>query len=261
MFRRFIHGSVAILALTGGLCSAQAAPSPRTDRIEVPVGRVFAPPQGYDDNDNIEVVIDGYLPNNCYRIDKTEILRVAENGFSVRQYAVVDREGICASSGNLPPSFSNIVPFTIEASLGQLKSGNYQVTFSRGGASAATRSFRVDRAASASVDSLPYAAVSNAYVGDIVRGDAGVQAMVSGVLTSSCSELNEEIIVRRIDDVVMVLPTVKTKPGMMCQFMLRPFERMVDLGKLEEGRYLVHVRSMNGKAVNRTFSAVIPDPQ
>lgn len=259
MKSRNLAFTVATIALLSGANPALAT-SDRMERVEVPVGRVFVPPQGYDDNDNIEIVVDGYLPNNCYRIDKTEIHRTSDRGFSVQQFAVVNRDGICANADRLPPTFNQIVPFTIEASIGRLRSGNYQVKFSRGAGSAGTRQFRVDRATSANIDSLPYAAVSNAYVGDIVRGDVGVQAVISGVLTSSCMELNEEVVVKQVQDVLIVLPTVKAMPDKLCQFMIRPFERIVNLGAVDEGRYLVHVRSMNGKAVNRAFSAVKPNP-
>jgi len=38
------------------------------ERIEVPVGHVFVPAVGYDDNDNIEIMFDGILPNGCYAV-------------------------------------------------------------------------------------------------------------------------------------------------------------------------------------------------
>ena len=38
------------------------------ERIEMPVGHVFIPSVGYDDNDNVEIVFDGQFPNGCFNV-------------------------------------------------------------------------------------------------------------------------------------------------------------------------------------------------
>src|SRR5579885_1520061 len=38
------------------------------DLVEVPVGHVFVPQTGYGSNNNVEVTLDGYLPNSCYQL-------------------------------------------------------------------------------------------------------------------------------------------------------------------------------------------------
>jgi len=68
--------------------------------------------------------------------------------------------------------------------------------------------------------------------------------------------LNEDIQTTKVGDVFVVLPGVKVAQNVMCLFVLTPFERKVSIGPVSAGRYLLHVRSLNGNAVNRMFSVV-----
>ena len=51
------------LALTGNAYAS---------RVEVLLGEVFVPDVGYEDKNNIEITVDGYLPNSCYQIADTQ---------------------------------------------------------------------------------------------------------------------------------------------------------------------------------------------
>ena len=41
--------------------------------VEAPVLKVFAPSLGYDDNDLVQVVVDGVMPNACYQQGRSEV--------------------------------------------------------------------------------------------------------------------------------------------------------------------------------------------
>jgi hypothetical protein len=52
----------------------------------------------------------------------------------------------------------------------------------------------------------------------------------------------------------VVLPTIRKNHSIQCLPVLRPFEKRVRLGRAPHpGHFLVHVRSMAGKAVNRVI--------
>ena len=247
-------------ALMAGLTSAHADVMPIPERIEVPVGNVFIPPKGFDDNDNIEFVVDGFLPNACYAIANTTYEIIPDKKLIVvHQFASHRKDGICADENSLPIHLREMVPFDVNVSLGSLGTGDYSVQFSRGANNNDIRTFNVEKAKVAAVDNMPYAAVSSVSIPDMVRGDLDIKATLIGVTTSSCSELSPVVSVKLENDVFVVLPTLDFKPNVRCAFVMRPFERTISLGKTGEGRYLLHIRSMNGKSVNRAFSVVKPD--
>src|SRR4051812_49114812 len=68
------------------------------ERIEVPVEVALSPVKGFDDNDNIQVVLYGKLPNACYGLDEYQVEKVSgeENFYRIRQFAIKRTDGICA---------------------------------------------------------------------------------------------------------------------------------------------------------------------
>jgi len=220
--------------------------------IEVPIDVALAPAQGYDDNDNVQVVIHGNLPNYCYTLGNYKVEKADASGrMRIRQFAVKKDDELCLEEDRLPEHMKMLVPFTAEISLGQLPPGQYDFIYgSRGGSE--TMSMDVEPAGATTVDSKPYAIISNAMASDVLARGKKLEVTLSGVLNSSCTELDEQVELKKIKNVYVVLPTIRRLEGVMCAQMLRPFERKVDLGVIDEkGHFLVHVRSMNGKSVNR----------
>ena len=70
----FAIGSIANLDTS----SAADAKDPG-ELVPVDVRTVFAP-DGFDNNDETELVLDGYLPSSCYKIVKPEFTFTANNG-------------------------------------------------------------------------------------------------------------------------------------------------------------------------------------
>lgn len=226
------------------------------ERVEVSIGQVFIPPQGYDDNDNIQVVLDGALPNGCYRIaDESAVVNPDTKQISAHVFAYRHTDGACADQDNLPDTLRPVVPFTLDVSLGVLPAGMYRVLFQRSASVEGIRTFTIDRATTSSIDNLPYAAVSSVWVPDAVWSDQPFHVDIVGSLTSSCSTI-DSVSVKLVGDVFVVLPVLGFKPNVLCALLMVPFQRSVDLAPVAEGRYLIHTRSMNGRAVNRVFSAV-----
>ncbi|MEK7689659.1 MAG: hypothetical protein AAB425_01420, partial [Bdellovibrionota bacterium] len=220
-------------------------------KTEVSVERVFVPPTGFDDNDQIGLVLDGMLPNGCWEPSETEVTVEDEFVVKVRQFAIWSEKMLCAQPNNLPDFLDAQVPYTLEVPLGRMRAGSYTVKH-KVGTAPSTRDFAVDRAESSNVDNHHYAPVENVYIkGGVVQKGRKGKAVLTGNLTSTCMEI-AEIKVARQGDVTVVLPIVKdrsTEEGVLCAAMLTPFEAKVELGKFEtKGRFLVHTRAMNGRA-------------
>lgn len=207
--------------------------------VPVSVGSVFAP-DGFDDNDEAQVVLDGYLPSTCYRVSHTTShLDPASGEINVVQYA---RRfgGVC-----LPVK----VPFFSEVRLGVLPAAKFGIK-SRG---AAAETLAVKEASSGGPDDYLYAPVDTVRV-DYDHATHDYVATINGRLTSSCLQWDG---IRVLDQgkVVVLMPILKAADGAACVATETAFEEKAVLPKaLKDGRHLLHVRSLNGKAVNALFT-------
>src|SRR4051812_9712756 len=67
--RSALAGLVGITFLISAPTLGMAAISDTSGKmVEVPLEALLAPSRGYDNTNNIEVVLHGYLPNTCYRL-------------------------------------------------------------------------------------------------------------------------------------------------------------------------------------------------
>ena len=101
------------LVLALGTVGARAAEG-ESQIVELPIARVFIPAKGFDDNDSVEAVIDGELPNACYVLEKQSVKVDHQNKIvTVRQFAIRLRAGTC-KEGSEPgtPEFITPIPFT-----------------------------------------------------------------------------------------------------------------------------------------------------
>ncbi len=227
--------------------------------VEVPLADLLAPYHGYDNTNNVEVVLYGTLPNTCYRIDNTRIEKVSgTNSFRIRQFAVKKTDGVCGEENTMPEHLKMAAPFTSVVSIGSLAPGDYSFNYNDGTSHVAQKSVNVKEAHKTTVDDYPYAAVSNVSTTDVIAKMDKIAVTLSGVFTSSCAYLDaDSVAVDKQKDVYVVLPVVKIKHGVLCAQSLTPFLQQIDMeSPKSSGHYLVHVRSMNGKSVNRVVEAL-----
>jgi hypothetical protein len=226
-------------------------------QIEVSVLNALLPSAGYDDNDSIEAVLTGDLPNPCFSLGEATVERVGQR-FHVRQYAWMRTDGICGS-GDL---IEDPVPFATDVNLGKLSQGSYQLVFNPNadtdGSGDRNRLFSVDFAPVARVDTFTYAATTNATVSDYHKAGDTVLFALSGSLSSRCVRLKEPVKVNQVDDVFVVLPVIERVEGRDCGSARHSFQTQIDLGTPKPGEYLIHIRSRNGKAINRVFTVQNP---
>jgi hypothetical protein len=235
---------------------ANAAITPTGITVEVPIEEVMAPAQGYDDNDNVQVVVHGALPNACYNISRTIFEYVDPTTVLIKQYAIKKMDGVCAEERLIPEYMKMIVPYSTELSMGRMSANGYKFVYADATGEKKMRGIDVKVATVPMVDDFNYALVTQGMVSEVHFKNQEVKVTLSGVLNSTCTKLDDAIKVEKVDDVFVIMPMLKVDKSLRCAQMLRPFSREVTLGMLPVGHYLVHTRSMNGRSVNRVFQVV-----
>lgn len=222
--------------------------------VELPLERLFVPENGFDDNDRVEVAVHGVLPNGCYKLADSAARR-SDDGkiFTVEQYAIKSQDGVCAPGATLPPAMAFEIPFTQVIQVGQLKAGTYHLHYGTIREGIQMRNLNIAHAPAPTPDTLPYAAVTTLVVSDIFSAGSEVKVTLTGLLNSTCTDLAKNVLVQKSKDVIVLLPTLKTNEEETCRPAQRPFAKIVDLGKLPVGQYLVHVRSMDGSALSHVI--------
>src|SRR5687768_6583889 len=111
-----ILGITAALTTMLGTNLAHAA----DEGLEDVKARILFVPNGFDDNDETVVVVDGYLPDTCYRLRSTDVqVDVEKKSIMVQPRAYVHKEGVCNDV---------TVPFSTVVSVGVIPSGTYTVS-------------------------------------------------------------------------------------------------------------------------------------
>lgn len=223
-----------------GTVTARADDPTANQLVPVAVRAIFAP-DGFDDNDEAQVVIDGFLPSTCYRL--------AENAVTVdpvtREITVVQYARKFAE-----PCLPMRVPFSNDVRLGVLP----HATFTVKAHGAPEMPLTVKEALNGGPDDYFYAPVDAARVEFDFEANAYV-ATIGGRLTNSCLEWSDLKVIDQ-GGVFVLMPMLAMRQDAVCVAVETPFERKVALpGRLSAGRHLLHVRSLNGKAVNTMFSA------
>jgi hypothetical protein len=240
--------AVSVLGLFGSTLYAQDVRVPEI--VELKSVNVFAP-QGFDDNDKVEIVVDGILPNTCHKMGPTDV-RVAGSKVHVRQYAYRYR-GLCtqmATSFTTPPVSLGIMPF-----------GDYSIIGEGDDNQVAMASLPIGIASQEAADEHLYAPVDDVKVqlvsternnkDELVASDYRV--VVQGSFSKSCAKIRPEEFKVRIGAsarVIEVLPIIE-RLERPCTPHLEPYSAEVMVRGVTPGRYLLHVRSLSGASWNQ----------
>lgn len=200
----------------------------------------FFVPVGFDDNDQTVAVMDGYLPDTCYRLRPAIVEVDATNQKIVVEAQAVKYPGPCMDV---------IIPYSSVVQLGVLAVGNYKIV-TKGGKE--LEKVEVKRATSPGPDEFLYAPVENTQV-ETSAGKA--HAHLFGRYTNSCMEI-QDIKVINSGKTIEVLPIMGKKPNAgVCVPMEVPYEKIIQLPTLKANeRYLLHIRSLDGQSVNQVFT-------
>jgi hypothetical protein len=229
-------------ALTAAVLSAPTAvraDDPQGTLVIVPAEGIFIP-NGFDDNDQALVVLDGYLPNSCHKLVGSEVKKDPTTGaITVLQYAR-RFDGICLQVR---------VPYFREVDLGVMPMGETPVST----LGAPNETLKVVESTNAGPDDYLYAAVDSARIeGDPASGR--YFAVLQGRFTNTCMKL-KQVVIHDSGRTVEVLPIIEMVDQDGCQEAEIPYSWMEKLPDgMTAGRHLLHVRSLNGKSVNAMFT-------
>ncbi|MFW7379519.1 MAG: hypothetical protein ACOH5I_11970 [Oligoflexus sp.] len=222
------------------LATAQSGPVV----IDAPISQIYIP-FGYDDNDNVSVVMHGKFSSTCYTIGQTEAkVDHDEKLVKVRATALYYPDIYCLQS---------ITPFLQEVKVGVLKAGDYKVIYEV--TETVTRDFQIQERTTEAPDDHLYAPVENAYID--VNYATGKQVLkLQGHfphMLIGCMVMKEIQTYRKPDDVLVVLPIAEIVDGPECdaQAENRSFEVNHGLAAPFHGEGLLHVRTLHGTSMNR----------
>jgi hypothetical protein len=204
----------------------------------------FIVPRGFDDNDEVTIAIDGFLTSTCHKLgEATWTLNEANRTIYIEQ-KVKKYSGECTDVK---------VPFTNYVTIPQLPNGAFTVT----GPNALTHQvFMVSEAQNAGPDDFLYAPVEIVSIMNNTRG--GDYAILEGRFTNLCM-VWEKIEVIDASESVVILPIVKMEDRPDCVEGEFWFQKTVNLPKKAPmKRFLTHVRSLNGRAVNAMYTVKLP---
>lgn len=209
---------------------------------------VFAP-KGFDDNDDVVIVLSGFFYNSCFKLAPNEVsINVAQRQIFINQRVYsMDK----CQNGMM------MIPYTSVVNLGILPVGNYEIMVSDGkGGQTKRGEIPVGKARDSaySPDSVLYAPVNEVDF-TIKRGNSGAaQLVLKGTFGTNCIGLGE-VKTRYTGNVVEVLPVAKlAKDTSKCKTKPHPYRQVVELKDFPKGEVLLHVRSMGGQSTNRVIT-------
>lgn len=207
--------------------------------IIVPLHRSYVP-IGFDDNDNVQVTVEGIFADTCHKI-ASSTPSVSGNLITIRQTAY-RYGGICLSM---------LIPFTSTVDLGFLAPGMYAIIDDATGANLGE--LPVARSTTSAADDYLYAPIADAWV----LASVGQRTLVlTGSFSDRCTTMGE-VKVSYSERVIIIQPIAQRHTSRDCMGKTR-FRKEIALKTALEGVYLLHVRSMEGRAVNKMVD--ITDP-
>ncbi len=195
-------------------------------------------PDGFDSNDQVQIVIEGTYRDTCSKAAGTRFtVNPASKTIQVSAYEY-RYSAACLDV---------LVPHDEVVNLGVVQAGTYQVLLS-GGRSLGR--LNINMATKSSPDDYLYAPISQAYIKNV---NGKLALTLSGVFSNSCMRLLK-IVSNVQNNVVTVQPLAQLLPtATNCIQGRFPFEQTAYVQAAKSGRYLLHVRSLNGKAINSLF--------
>ena len=236
MKRLLVSATFLSLLLTHG--ETLKAQSQTPEFVPFKVSEVYIP-KGFDDNDNLQVVIEGFFPNGCYKTAPATF-SLGEDGTFHIQANAYQYYGFCIQM---------IVPFHQVVDLGIHKANTYKVIAE---GVPTSKSIQVDPSTNNGPDDFLYAPVRQIYISKDPKQPNRRRILLSGEFTLSCMKLDHVKIPRnKNDSVIVVQPIAVMDESVKCENQMKQFEVSELLPELEQGRYLVHVRTQDGSSLNR----------
>lgn len=228
------HILLALIALISFLPSYAGTPV----QVQAFVDEIYVP-YGFDDNDNSQIIVAGYLPNLCHKSPSSSIEVDGKN-------IVVQVETLKYHPSN-PFCPEMIVPFLEVIDLGVLSEGLYSIVVNPKAKENPPKEAKllVQKSQVSDRDNHIYAAVE--FID--VNKAPGVVAL-KGHNPSDCVELDRIEILSNGSNAYSIMPIMKQVSD-YCPVSRNAFEYEVEVPKsLQAEKILLHVRSLQGESVN-----------
>ena len=236
--------ATAVLAVSLLTSTAVAEPTPDPRLIAAPVERVFVP-LGFDNNDNVEVVVHGHFTNTCFKVGPADAVVDPQAKTVTIQARAYEYPGVLCAQVQ--------IPFIADVNLGVMKEGEYRVSVT-GLPDLFIDPLIIGAATTANPDDFTYAPVElaslekNAQGFDIVKIEGVYPFMFTG-----CMSITDVKVSLSPGQVIVVQPIAEILEDRFCSpqdSKKFSFERTLDF-PLTFSEYLIHVRTLSGSSVNR----------
>ena len=219
---------------------ANADTIPPTGKLgDVEAQSLFVP-IGFDDNDETVVVLDGYLPDTCFKVAPAMVSRDLEHHQIIVEQQAREFQGPCLDM---------LVPFTTTVKIGLLPEGEFSLVTNHG---KLIEKLPVKKAATIAADDFQYAPIDTVHVEK--RSDGTQVAVMTGRFTNQCARI-EKVMVTNHEKTLEVMPIMllDPTPGAKCLKVETPFRYELSLPALSPERHLLHVRGLDGQSINVVF--------
>lgn len=203
------------------------------------IDKLFVP-DGYDDNDMIEVVVSGTFPDSCHQVGEA-ITQIDETTKTVTLMQLSYREPgvMCVQM---------LSPFSHTIKIGHLNKGTYNFKVLNN--PEISRPFVIKQAEVEQADDFLYPPVDYA---DVVLSQTGKPVLiVKGsypFMKKGCMKTQDATINFQSHDTLVVQPKATiVDDAAGCE---TNYEHRYELPYQIEGKFLIHVRALNGQSYNR----------
>lgn len=203
-------------------------------------------PNGFDNNDLSQIVIEGYYPNSCYQTGLLDFsVNTHEKTITINDTVYLHEQPVCARV---------LTKYTKVVNLGVLMEGSYKVLIGdKAGKYIERGTLGVKVATTASPDDYLYAPVDK-----IQRDQLSPHTVyLKGHFTNSCMSMDRVEVLTQVENKTIVfLPIAKWTPSKNCKTVTpgEEFSYPVSLPEAPSGKYLMHIRSLNGQSVNEIMN-------
>lgn len=214
------------------------------EQIDYAPSEVFVP-VGFDDNDNTQVVLDGIFPNTCYKVSEPSVeVDKTNKKIQIVDKALYHKGSVCLYM---------LVPYFKTVNLGVLPEAQYDVEIrDASGRFVKAASVNVAKATTSNPDDYLYAPVEEVVVD---QSGAAPKLILRGNFTQSCLRVKEvKVSFHKDPNNVMVVQPIAEEDGSVCKEVSKPFVERIELDEALSGKTLIHVRSLNGQALNRMIN-------
>lgn len=244
-----LHSLIVPVLLSAAVFAPNAQANPPA-LAPAPVEKVFVP-QGFDDNDNAEVILHGHFPDSCMKSGPVDVSVDLNNQvISLRPEVYVYSSRLCLNVE---------VPFIQRVPLGNLPDGQWKIKVESARAVQESIPLMVQKARSSAPDDYLYAPVDEV----VILPEPGREAsrvVVSGrwpvAPAGQCFELVRVASKLGADNSLVVLPIAELRPDGQCKNPLnlqRSFVGSSVLPGKVPADLLIHVRVLNGESLNKFY--------